>query len=233
MSTSKGKKDDSKDPFGGMNVVERLTGGFQGVTTASSMSDAEVVLRANEEREKLRSMKPWQRRKYERDKQRVKLSVRVPMPLSELIDELSETESVSPSSAALWLVTIGLYQWLDGTEQPEPTIPRSIRAKVGLALPEEWEGKRVKRTFDNMQTAKALLDTMTRRYECGISDAFAWALSVGAKAYRNGVRPEREVARDVRHPFKLRIPAYSGKAAARGEEETTPESVLRRFLEEK
>ena len=229
------KEDGERDPFGGMDVVDKLTGGALSVHSAK-LNDTAMLIeeerRRREKQAKLRAMKPWQRRKYERDSQRVRLTLYIPEPLSRLINALAKQESTSPSSAAAWLIAVGLRKWDEGeVEQPRFARARSIRVSKSILLPEEWDGKRRERTFD-LPDLKADIYRLSKLYDCGRSDIAAWLMSIGASAYKAGLTPEREASDDMRYPFKLKLPDRSVAKVKRARFSSSPTDVLNRFLSE-
>ncbi len=231
-----GKKEGKeRNPFGNVNVVEALTGGSYR-PRSHEPSDAEILLeeekKRRERQSKLRKMKPWQRKKYERDAKRVKLSVRIPKPLSDLVNSISDSESVSPSSAALWLAGIGVNLWRSGNaEAPEITKSRSLRTENSIVISGEWDGPRVKRTFDDTGTLKESLMSIVAQFRCGISDALAWLMELGAEEYRKGLIPEREPSDNIRYPFKLKLPKVQDSWTQYGSPHA-PNEVLKRFFDE-
>ena len=182
-----------------------------------------------ERRAKLRAMKPWQRRKAERDARRVRVSLRLPEPLLDLVQEISQQEITSPSSAAEWLIAEGVRLWNSGkAPAPQVTRPRSIRVKVSLILPDEWDGKRQSRTFD-LPHAINNVSVLAQEYGCGRSDAAAWLMSIGASAYRSGTVPEREFSNDIRYTFRLKLPRVRGER--REGRNGSPIDALRSYLD--
>lgn len=230
MSTSRGKKDDSKDPFGGMNVVEALLGGARrSAVSPQTRTDADVMLEAEQKRAKLRKMKPWQRKKYERDARRIRFTVSISLPLSELVNEISEQEQVSASSAAAWLLAVGLDRWKKGeVSSPITTRPRGLRTEASLVIPAEWDGERKERSFDVPLSLKEEVYKIVNEYKCGRSDAASWLMSVGATAYRAGaVEPTRVPGDSIRYPFKLVLPLFDDEA--HGQVDKSPKTILKQY----
>ena len=182
-----------------------------------------------ERRAKLRKMKPWQRRKYERDKRRAKLTVYLPQPLSSLVDEIAKHEIVSPSSAASWLIATGLKLWSEGKAlSPTITKSRNLRTEHSLAVSPEWSGERRKRTFD-LPAFKKNVEALANEYGCGASDVVAWLMSIGGSAYRSGGMPQREASDSIRYPFRLKLPRV--RDAVGEQENKSPADILRQFVE--
>lgn len=228
--------EDDRNPFKGKNVVAAMLGHDPVPKPKPGLPTGVDVLRkeeAEKERQaKLRKMKPWQRKKYERDRQRKRWSVYIPKGLSDLVDEISNGEAVSPSSAASWLIVTGYELWKSG-KIPPPTVvrARSIRMERSLEMLPGWEDRRVQRTFDS-DDFEEIVAELTHRYKCGRSDAVAWLMSGGATAYRNGVTPKREPSDSIRYPFRLKL-SNALKRSANDEKQSvdvSPERVLKTFF---
>lgn len=103
---------------------------------------AELV-RDAEERQKLRQMPPWKRRKVARDRQRNKLTIDIPLLLQERLEETAEEVGCSVSSLAAFLLAYGLHQVnagaVDLMEHREWL--GNLRFSWRLVIPEEFLGK--------------------------------------------------------------------------------------------
>jgi len=180
-----------------------------------------------ERRAKLRKMKPWQRRKYERDMKRARFTIHLPKPLLEAVMETARQELVSPSSAATWLIAVGFRKWKEGVAVPRVARARTPRLEHSLVIPDRWNGERKRRTFDLPDVVDAIRE-VSRAYGCGRSDAAAWLMSVGVEAYDAGLSPTREPSMDVRYSFRLKLPR--GPRSKKVEEKASPGDILRQYI---
>jgi len=230
--------EDERNPFKRKNVVAAMLG-YEGETLApepkpdlpTAVDVLERDMAAKERQAKLRKMKPWERRRYERDRQRVKVSLTLPRPLLGQIMEISRQEIVPPSSVAEWLIAEGSRRWKSGeVPPPEVTRPRNLRVKVSLVLPSQWEGERESRTFDLPHVLENVYE-LAKHYGCGRSDAAAWLMSVGLVAFQSGVFPDKERSNDMRFAFRFKLPRKSNKAMS-SEKPVSPVDVVRRLTNE-
>lgn len=231
--------EDERNPFKRKNVVAAMLG-YEDETPApgpkpdlpTAVDVLEKDMAARERQAKLRKMKPWQRRKYERDLSRVRLTVYIPVPLLDLVDEIAEQQAVSPSSVVSWLVTNGLELWADNkVEPPKRVKPRNYRVKFALALPPEWDGEKKERAYE-LPELKEEIYRLAEEFECGRSSVIAWLMSVGATAYKEGlVEPMRVQHDSMRYPFRLLVPTPKLKVATTLN--SKPQEVLSRYLDGK
>jgi hypothetical protein len=232
--------EDDRNPFKGKNVVAARLGHDLVPEPRSGLPTAQDVLEreeaAKERQAKLRKMKPWQRKKYERDQNRLRLSVRIPQPLVDITNEISRRYSVSPASSASWLATVGLREWRSGRVPPPAVVSaRSLRTEFSLSLPSHWDGIRVKRTFDLPPELLEDVRRLAQELRCGQSDVISWLMSIGAESYRLGEQPVREASDSIRYPFRLTLPKVGGQMfrGKKGEEQSSPEQVLKDFFGDK
>ncbi len=205
--------EDERNPFKRKNVVAAMLG-YEDETLApgpkpdlpTAVDVLEKDMAARERQAKMRKMKPWERNRYLRDQQRVRLTVYIPEPLSELIDTISEEMQASPSSVAAWLIDYGLQQWeASKVVAPQVIKSRNFKVKKALKLPDRWDGPSKERTFD-LPGYKERIYAIVQRFGCGRSAAVSWLMSIGADAYSKGEAvPEREPSESVRFPFRLVI----------------------------
>ncbi|MEW5869858.1 MAG: hypothetical protein AB1894_11325 [Chloroflexota bacterium] len=80
----------------------------------STQPDDPVYGRLAEQRARLRSMAPYQRRKAERDRKRIKVTFDWPPELRQQVQELARWNSVPASQLAALLVKVGLRALNDG-----------------------------------------------------------------------------------------------------------------------
>lgn len=89
-------------------------------------------------RQRKKAMTPGQRRKAEKDKERVRIAIDAPLSLDDLIVHLQTKEGVSKSRMACYLMILGLQKLLedniDFTDHKGP--PNTPRVAYTLNLPE-------------------------------------------------------------------------------------------------
>ena len=166
-----------------------------------------------ERRAKLRAMKPWQRRKYQRDMKRVRWHLRLPKPVVKAVLEVAGEYKAPPASALSWLVSIALRETIAQGKTPPLEPSRDLRNETRVALPPEWMGERVRVMYDVDEDLRKQVDVLRSVHGCSLWSMVAWLVTVGMALYHAGVEPVMEPSTNLRYGFVLHPARVRGNAA--------------------